>query len=99
MINAVNNIAPIRAPELTQVAPRGSAPASGFGDAFQSALNTVNTAQHDAASSVERFLNGEGEELHQVALAQQTAALTFDLFLQVRSKVVQAYQEVMRLQV
>lgn len=100
MINGpLNAAAPVRMPELTPGVSPGRAPGAGFGDAFQSALHSVNGAQHDAAASVERFLNGEGEELHQVAMAQQKAALTFDLFLQVRNKVVQAYQEVMRLQV
>jgi flagellar hook-basal body complex protein FliE len=44
-------------------------------------------------------LSGEGEELHQVALATKQAELTFDLFMQVRNKVVAAYDEVMRMQV
>ena len=48
---------------------------------------------------MDRFLNGEGEEIHKVALASQQADLSFQLFLQMRNKVVSAYQEVMRMQV
>ena len=48
--------------------------------------------------SVERFLSGEGEELHTTILATQQAELSFDLFLQARNKVVSAYQEIMRMQ-
>ena len=59
----------------------------------------VETFQSNAAESVNRFLSGEGEELHQVALATKQAELTFDLFMQVRNKVVAAYDEVMRMQV
>ena len=44
------------------------------------------------------FLLGENEELHKVAAATQQAELSFDLFLQVKNKVVQAYQEIMRMQ-
>ena len=49
-------------------------------------------------SSIDKFLSGEDEEVHKVALATQQAELSFDLFLQVRNKVVSAYQEVMRMQ-
>ena len=52
-----------------------------------------------AGEAIGRMLSGEGGELHQVALATQQAELAFELFLQVRNKVVQAYQEVMRMQV
>ena len=51
-----------------------------------------------AAQSVERFLSGEGEELHTTALGAQRAELAFEMFLQTRNKVVQAYQEIMRMQ-
>ena len=45
-----------------------------------------------------RFLSGEGEDLHTTILATQQAELSFDLFLQMRNKVVSAYQEIMRMQ-
>ncbi len=54
--------------------------------------------QQNSQSSIDRFLSGEDEEIHKVALATEQAQLTFDLFLQVRNKVVSAYQEVMRMQ-
>ena len=55
--------------------------------------------QANADKSVTNFLSGEGEELHQVALKTQQADLSFQLFMQVRNKVVSAYQEVMRMQI
>ena len=54
--------------------------------------------QAQAGQSVERFLSGESEELHATALAVQRAELSFELFLQTRNKIVQAYQEIMRMQ-
>jgi flagellar hook-basal body complex protein FliE len=44
-------------------------------------------------------MNGETEEIHKVALDQQKAAISLDLFLQVRNKVINAYQEIMKMQV
>jgi flagellar hook-basal body complex protein FliE len=48
---------------------------------------------------VERFLSGEGEDLHTTVLATTQAELSFNMFLQMRNKVVSAYQEIMRMQI
>jgi flagellar hook-basal body complex protein FliE len=70
----------------------------GFQDVFSSAIKAVEAHGQNASASVERFLSGEGEELHQTVLATQQAELSFELFLQARNKVVSAYQEIMRMQ-
>jgi flagellar hook-basal body complex protein FliE len=73
------------------------------GSAFQSvltnAISKVESFQNNAADSVNKFLSGEGEELHKVALATQQADLSMQLFMQVRNKVVTAYNQVMQMQV
>jgi flagellar hook-basal body complex protein FliE len=79
-------------------ASASSAAAGGFKDAFAAAIQSVEGTSHEAAASVERFLSGEGEELHTTIMATQRAELAFEMFLQARNKVVSAYQEIMRLQ-
>jgi flagellar hook-basal body complex protein FliE len=92
-------IAPIGnivAPEMIRIPA-----AAGSGDfraLFESAVQGVEKFQAQAAQSAGRFLSGESEELHQTALDTQRAELAFEMFLQVRNKVVQAYQEIMRMQ-
>jgi flagellar hook-basal body complex protein FliE len=70
--------------------------------AFQSVLNnaiqSVDGFQKTADTKVNQFLSGEGDELHRVVMSTQQAELSFELFQQVRNKVVQAYQEIMRMQ-
>ncbi len=90
----INPIAPIPLPVST--APAAKA-AGGFQEVLSSAIQDVETFGQNASASVQSFLNGEGEELHSAILATQRAELTFDLFLQVRNKVVSAYQEIMRM--
>ena len=63
-----------------------------------SAIQNVEGSRQNASASVEQFLSGEGDELHTTILATQQAELSFELFLQVRNKVVSAYQEIMRMQ-
>jgi flagellar hook-basal body complex protein FliE len=72
---------------------------SPFSSVLTDAIQKVEAFQSSADQSVNRFLSGEGEELHQVALKTQQADLSFQLFMQVRNKVVAAYQEVMRMQI
>ena len=96
-IQSIAAIAPAAVPD--SIRPAGSAATgSGFKDVFASAVENVEAAGRNASTSVERFLSGEGEELHTTIMATQKAELSFELFLQARNKVVSAYQEIMRMQ-
>jgi flagellar hook-basal body complex protein FliE len=76
-------------------APKGT----GFGQVVDSAIRSVEASRQEADKAVAAFLDGTGGELHSTILATQRAELQFQLFLQCRNKLVQAYQEVMRVQV
>ncbi len=71
---------------------------SEFHDVLSSAIQEVEGARSSATDTVNKFLSGEGEDLHSTILATQRADLEFQMFLQVRNKVVSAYQEVMKMQ-
>lgn len=86
------------APLPAAVRPAGAEQGGGFEDVFASAVRQVEAFGQQAAGSVNRFLSGEGEELHTAVLATTRAELSFDLFLQTRNKVVSAYQEIMKMQ-
>ena|SRR5271165_4529154 len=79
--------------------PGVSSPGSGFSSVLTDAISKVESFQNNANASVNKFLSGEGEELHKVALATQQADLSMQLFMQVRNKVVTAYNQVMQMQV
>lgn len=70
-----------------------------FRSVLETAIDRVELSQAAAARAGESFLTGEGEELHTAIIATQEAELELETFLQVRNKVVQAYQEIMRMQV
>jgi flagellar hook-basal body complex protein FliE len=96
----IQGTAPILAPELAPSLGAAQASQPGaFREMFARSLQEVQAYQNEATKSTERFLSGEAEDLHTVAMATQKAELSFEMFLQVRNKVVQAYQEVMRMQV
>ena len=98
------NISPIQPSSIQPIGPieiGGAAPASGgseFSNILQGAIDQVEGASNNANQSVQNFLSGDGEDLHSTVLAVQRANLEFDMLMQVRNKVVSAYQEVMRMQ-
>ncbi len=96
-------IAPVTSVPAISLPQRINATESAQSGAFQALLSqsigTVEQTRTGAEQSVERFLSGEGEELHHVAMQTQKAELSFELFMQVRNKVVQAYQDIMRMQI
>lgn len=96
-ISSIANV-PAVTPELRPgavAAPGGG----GFRSVLEGAISSVENTRRQSAETVQKFLSGEGEELHTTVLATQRAELAFDLFLQVRNKVVSAYQEIMRMQI
>lgn len=89
-------VSPSAVPEA--IRPAGESRGGGaFQDVLANAIQSVESFGQDASASVQRFLSGEGEELHSTIMATQRAELSFDLFQQVRNKVVSAYQEIMRM--
>lgn len=93
------SIAPVQVPAPSSAQGSGTAGGAAFQSAFNDAVQKVEGFNQNASASINSFLNGEGDELHDVAIKTQEAEMSFDLFLQVRNKIVSAYQEVMRMQV
>ncbi len=81
------------------IRPATESRGGAFRDVLAGAIQSVEAPGRESAASAERFLSGEGEELHTTILAAQRAELAFEMFLQVRNKVVNAYQEIMRMQI
>jgi flagellar hook-basal body complex protein FliE len=68
-----------------------------FSSILQQSVANVSQLQSDADASVNKFLTGEQDDPHNTMLAVQRSSLAFDMFVQIRNKVVQAYQEVMKM--
>jgi len=71
----------------------------GFGELFKKALNEVNATQKESDKLTSQLVTGEVQDVHEVMIASQKASLSLQLTVQVRNKVVEAYQEIMRMQV
>jgi len=81
-------------------APANTAPSQDFAALLQSAVDEVNNTQLDARQLTRQFEAGNSEvNLQDVVLSLQKASLSFQTMVQVRNKLVSAYQEVMNMQV
>jgi flagellar hook-basal body complex protein FliE len=91
-------VSSIALPDAAGPAAAGVSSGGAFQDVLNGAIQRVESLQTNASTAVQNFLSGEGGELHTAILASQRADLGFDMFLQVRNKVVGAYQEIMKMQ-
>ena len=96
-MNSIANITPLTLPQLTPASPSTGQPGE-FQKVLTGAINQVESLNNSASASIQKFLNGDNDELHTTILATQKAELAFQLGLQVRNKVVDAYQEIMKMQ-
>ena len=80
-------------------APKSAAPSSGvpgFGDALQAILASVDNTAGEANTAVTGMLDGTGD-VHDAMIALQRAEMTFEMTVQMRNKLIQAYQDIMRM--
>lgn len=71
----------------------------GFAEALKTAVSQVNDAQLASNSAIEKLQTGESRDLHEVMISMEKADISMRLMMQVRNKVIDAYQEIMRMQV
>ena len=97
----VNGIERIGPGDLGRPQP-GTAPPPGapdFGRILDESLGEVNKLQAQADQAVEALAKGEGISLHETMIALEQADLSFRLMMQVRNKIVDAYREILSMQV
>lgn len=73
--------------------------AGSFKDMFDDALGQVNKLQLDSDNSIANFAAGNITDIHDVMIAVEKASISMQYTLQIRNKMLEAYQEIMRMQV
>jgi len=71
----------------------------GFGKVFEQLVSSVDDKQKEAQAITRDVLLGNTDNLHQSMIAMQEAGVAFQLMVEVRNKVVESYQELMRMPV
>src|SRR5277367_1221363 len=78
---------------------QAGAPTDVFGSLIDGLVGTVNAKQTAAASDASKVMLGDSSQLHTSVISMQEASLAFSLMVEVRNKLVDSYQELMRMQV
>ncbi len=92
-------VEPIALPGAAAIAAPNQATGGTFQQVLQAAISHVANSSAAAGDAVSNYLAGGSGELHSTILAAQKASLDFELLLQVRNKVVSAYDEIMKMQI
>ncbi|MEW5723194.1 MAG: flagellar hook-basal body complex protein FliE [Thermodesulfobacteriota bacterium] len=91
---------PVRSPLLEPLKPQGHKEAQpGFKEALLDSINKVNELQLKAHTAMEELATGKSSNLHETMIAIQKAEVSFKMMMQVRNKIMNAYQEIMRMSV
>jgi flagellar hook-basal body complex protein FliE len=91
--------APLPKIALPQSTPTTAAPGDGFGQMLDGLVGTVEARSAAAQAATRKVLLGDSDQLHQSVIAMQEASVAFTLMVEVRNKLVESYQELMRMQV
>ncbi|QGU95082.1 flagellar hook-basal body complex protein FliE [Clostridium bovifaecis] len=70
-----------------------------FGETLKNKLEEVNEKQLEAEKTTEQFIKGDNVDIHEVMVKTEEAKLSLQLAVQVRNKLLEAYQEINRMQV
>ena len=105
-INGVPSSSSSPAAGLSQLDPNGAKGASArtdsyssFGASLKEAILSVDRQLTGAGQEVARTVAGDSPDLHRTMAAMQTAGLSFQLGLQIRNKIIDAYNQIMQIQV
>jgi flagellar hook-basal body complex protein FliE len=94
----VQALAALASPETATVLRSQPATSDGFANVLES-LQQLNTQMQANDQSIQQLALGGTDNLHQVMMTLERTRLAFELALQVRNKALEAYQELMRMQV
>lgn len=77
----------------------GGSGGPSFGEALEGALKATEAGMANADAAAKAYISGQGGDLHNVMIEMEQADIQFKTMLQVRNKLVDAYREIMRMQV
>ena len=98
---AVGAIKPIADVSFEQIREKyqGSSDKKLFADLLNNAIKSIDSGVELTDQGVEKILSGSSADLNEIIIDMQKTEMTLDLTLQIREKVVDAYKEIMRMQI
>lgn len=69
-----------------------------FEDTLSGFINNVNDLQNTANTAMDKMASGQNADVHEVMVAMEKAKVSFDMLLQIRNKMLDAYKQIMQMQ-
>ena len=98
MSSAISSLRILPAEAGVSALPAADSSQPGFRNVLHSAIDDIQQLEGQAETRVAGVIEGNGADVHSALIAVEKADLSFQLMMQVRNKIVSAYQEVSRLQ-
>lgn len=95
----INRVGLLSGGSLKPVQQANAKESGSFSEVFGRYLNGVNTQLQESEKLTTQLVTGEVKNLHDVTIAAQKASIALQLTVQVRDKALEAYQEMMRMQI
>jgi flagellar hook-basal body complex protein FliE len=96
----IENESLLRGLAQTTPTPKNATPQGDFGGMLMDALKEVNASQQNSRAMQNAFMAGQpGVEVHDLMIAMERSSTAMQLTLQVRNKMLEAYQEMVRMQI
>jgi flagellar hook-basal body complex protein FliE len=89
----------LRQPGISSPGPAGESKGAGFFETLAKSMEEVNADQVQADQSIKDLVAGRTKNIHETMLQVQKAELSLKTMMQVRNKILEAYKEIMRMQV
>lgn len=96
-ITKINSIDELQSLNKTSSSSSSSQAQLPFKSLFETAVNNVKQTQSNYDSEVYKMATGQSDNLHDITIASSKASLSVDLLVQMRNKLLDAYDEVMRM--
>ena len=98
MVDKISGLGPIDSGDVKGVG-KTSSEDNGFKKVLQKFLSEVNDMQLNADETIKKLASGEIKDLHQVMTALAEADISFKMMMTIRNKLIEAYKEIMKMQV
>ena len=95
LTNAVSSVFTQKGPKSIDTTPYEAQ--TSFASVLKKSIEEINMAQQESASMTQKLVLGKDVDLHNVMIASQKASITLQAAMEVRNKAVEAYQEMMRI--
>jgi flagellar hook-basal body complex protein FliE len=101
--NVTDNINELRKNNVSETkfkeSSSGSISGESFADSLKKAVHSVDSLQKDADVKMQELTTGKSQNIHETMIAAEKADIALKLMVQVRNKIIEAYNEIMKMQV